>query len=191
MSIVLASSSPYRRQLLEKLQLSCEVCPPNIDENAYPGERPQDLARRLSEAKAMAVAMQRSGIIIASDQVASVDNHVLGKPGTTHNAIDQLTLCAGKTVTFYTGLCVYNTTSNQLQGDVITYEVTFRALSQSEIARYVELEQPLDCAGSFKSEGLGVSLFSSMYGEDPNALVGLPLIALCTMLRNEGINPLT
>lgn len=190
MSIILASSSPYRRQLLEKLQLSCEICPPHIDESAYPNERPQDMARRLSEAKAMAVAMQRSGIIIASDQVASVDNHVLGKPGTAQKAIEQLTLCADKTVTFYTGLCVYNTNSNHLQCDVIPFEVTFRPLSHGEIARYIELEQPLDCAGSFKSEGLGISLFESMRGDDPNALVGLPLIALCTMLRNEGINPL-
>lgn len=138
----------------------------------------------------MAVAMQRSGVIIASDQVASVDNHVLGKPGTAQKAIEQLTLCAGKTVTFYTGLCVYNTNSNHLQCDVILFEVTFRPLSHGEIARYIELEQPLDCAGSFKSEGLGISLFESMRGDDPNALVGLPLIALCTMLRNEGINPL-
>lgn len=190
MTLILASSSPYRQQLLKKLYLSAEIMPPNIDERAYPNEHPEALARRLSEAKAMAVAQRVNGIIIASDQVASVDGHILGKPGNARRAIEQLSLCAGKDVTFFTGLCVYNTRSNHLQVDVVPFSVKFRALTHREIERYVEREQPFDCAGSFKSEGLGICLFESLTGDDPNALIGLPLIRLCAMLRQEGINPL-
>lgn len=190
MTLILASSSPYRQQLLKKLYLSAEIVPPNIDERAYPNEHPEALARRLSEAKAMAVAQRVNGIIIASDQVASVDGHILGKPGNARRAIEQLSLCAGKDVTFFTGLCVYNTRSNHLQVDVVPFSVKFRPLTHREIERYVEREQPFDCAGSFKSEGLGICLFESLTGDDPNALIGLPLIRLCAMLRQEGINPL-
>lgn len=190
MTLILASSSPYRQQLLKKLYLSAEIVPPNIDERAYPNEHPEALARRLSEAKAMAVAQRVNGIIIASDQVASVDGHILGKPGNARRAIEQLSLCVGKDVTFFTGLCVYNTRSNHLQVDVVPFTVKFRALTHREIERYVEREQPFDCAGSFKSEGLGICLFESLTGDDPNALIGLPLIRLCAMLRQEGINPL-
>lgn len=190
MTLILASSSPYRQQLLKKLYLSAEIMPPNIDERAYPNEHPEALARRLSEAKATAVAQRANGIIIASDQVASVDGHILGKPGNARRAIEQLSLCAGKDVTFFTGLCVYNTRSNHLQVDVVPFSVKFRALTHREIERYVEREQPFDCAGSFKSEGLGICLFESLTGDDPNALIGLPLIRLCAMLRQEGINPL-
>ncbi|HSG60544.1 MAG TPA: nucleoside triphosphate pyrophosphatase [Pseudomonadales bacterium] len=190
MTLILASSSPYRQQLLKKLYLSAEIVPPNIDERAYPNEHPEALARRLSKAKATAVAQRVNGIIIASDQVASVDGHILGKPGNARRAIEQLSLCAGKDVTFFTGLCVYNTRSNHLQVDVVPFSVKFRALTHREIERYVEREQPFDCAGSFKSEGLGICLFESLTGDDPNALIGLPLIRLCAMLRQEGINPL-
>lgn len=190
MTLILASSSPYRQQLLKKLYLSAEIMPPNIDERAYPNEHPEALARRLSEAKATAVAQRANGIIIASDQVASVEGHILGKPGNARRAIEQLSLCAGKDVTFFTGLCVYNTRSNHLQVDVVPFSVKFRALTHREIERYVEREQPFDCAGSFKSEGLGICLFESLTGDDPNALIGLPLIRLCAMLRQEGINPL-
>lgn len=190
MTLILASSSPYRKQLLEKLHLKAEIIAPVIDESAYPNEAPKSLASRLSEAKALAVARRASGVIIASDQVASVNNTILGKPGSAARAIEQLRLCAGKQVTFFTGLCVYNTQTHHLQLDVIPFSVTFRSLTLNEIERYVAIEQPLDCAGSFKSEGLGIALFESMSGDDPNALIGLPLIRLCQMLRTEGINPL-
>ena len=190
MSLILASSSPYRQQLIQKLNLTAEIVPPDINETIYANESAQQAAGRLSHEKAMAVALKTSGVIIASDQTAEVGRHILGKPGNVENAIKQLTMCSGQAVTFYTGLCVYNTTTNSLQQDVVPFTVVFRQLSHKEITRYVELEQPFDCAGSFKSEGLGVALFESMSGSDPNALIGLPLIALCNMLRNEGINPL-
>jgi len=189
-SLILASSSPYRQQLIQKLNLTAEIVPPDINETIYANESAQQAAGRLSHEKAMAVALKTSGVIIASDQTAEVGRHILGKPGNVENAIKQLTMCSGQAVTFYTGLCVYNTTTNSLQQDVVPFTVVFRQLSHKEITRYVELEQPFDCAGSFKSEGLGVALFESMSGSDPNALIGLPLIALCNMLRNEGINPL-
>ena len=190
MSLILASSSPYRQQLIQKLNLTAEIVPPDINETIYANESAQQAAGRLSHEKAMAVALKTSGVIIASDQTAEVGRHILGKPGNVENAIKQLTMCSGQAVTFYTGLCVYNTTTNSLQQDVVPFTVVFRQLSHKEITRYVELEQPFDCAGSFKSEGLGVALFESMSGSDPNALIGLPLIALCNMLRNVGINPL-
>lgn len=190
MSLILASSSPYRRQLLEKINLVVDVIAPNIDERVRPGESPSDLARRLSESKALAVAKQANGIIIASDQVACVNDVLLGKPGTASKAIEQLTLCSGQTVTFYTGLCLYNTETQTMQVTVVPFHVTFRTLSEQEIRNYIALESPLDCAGSFKSEGLGITLFECMQGNDPNALIGLPLIELCRMLRQEGINPL-
>jgi len=189
-SLILASSSPYRQQLIQKLNLTAEIVPPDINETIYANESAQQAAGRLSHEKAMAVALKTSGVIIASDQTAEVGRHILGKPGNVENAIKQLTMCSGQAVTFYTGLCVYNTTTNSLQQDVVPFTVVFRQLSHKEITRYVELEQPFDCAGSFKSEGLGVALFESMSGSDPNALIGLPLIALCNMLRNVGINPL-
>ena len=190
MSLILASSSPYRQQLIQKLNLTATIVPPAINETIYANESAQQAAGRLSHEKAMAVALKTSGVIIASDQTAEVGRHILGKPGNVENAIKQLTMCSGQAVTFYTGLCVYNTATNSLQQDVVPFTVVFRQLSHKEITRYVELEQPFDCAGSFKSEGLGVALFESMSGSDPNALIGLPLIALCNMLRNEGINPL-
>lgn len=190
MRLILASSSPYRKQLLEKLHLKADIIAPDIDERGYPNESPKTLACRLSEAKALAVSRRASGVIIASDQVASVNNTILGKPGTAEKAIEQLTLCAGNQVTFFTGLCVYNTQTLHLQVDVVPFSVKFRRLTHKEIERYVTIEEPFDCAGSFKSEGLGIALFESMSGDDPNALVGLPLIKLCDMLRAEGINPL-
>jgi septum formation protein len=189
-SLILASSSPYRQQLIQKLNLTATIVPPVINETIYANESAQQAAGRLSHEKAMAVALKTSGVIIASDQTAEVGRHILGKPGNVENAIKQLTMCSGQAVTFYTGLCVYSTTTNSLQQDVVPFTVVFRQLSHKEITRYVELEQPFDCAGSFKSEGLGVALFESMSGSDPNALIGLPLIALCNMLRNVGINPL-
>lgn len=190
MPLILASSSPYRRQLLEKINLKVETIAPNIDESARHGEKPSDLALRLSKSKALAVANQANGLIIASDQVACVNDVLLGKPGTATQAIAQLSLCSGQTVTFYTGLCLYNTETQKMQSTVTPFYVTFRALTAHEITNYVALESPLDCAGSFKSEGLGITLFERMQGDDPNTLIGLPLIELCRMLRHEGINPL-
>lgn len=190
MPLILASSSPYRRQLLEKINLKVETIAPNIDESARHGEKPSDLALRLSKSKALAVANQANGLIIASDQVACVNNILLGKPGTASNAIKQLSLSSGHTVTFHTGLCLYNTETQTMQATVVPFHVTFRTLTEHEIENYVAIESPLDCAGSFKSEGLGITLFERMQGDDPNTLIGLPLIELCRMLRHEGINPL-
>lgn len=188
MQIVLASTSPYRKELLQRLGLPFETAAPDLDETRLADEPPQALVARLAEEKAKAVARNYSdSLIIGSDQVAVLDNEVLGKPGNHDKAVLQLSKASGKAVTFYTGLCLYNTTSNHLQVDVVPFNVFFRKLSQNQIENYLNAEQPYDCAGSFKSEGLGVALFERMEGEDPSALIGLPLIRLCRMLEQEGI----
>ena len=190
-NILLASSSSYRQGLLRKLGLHFETAAPNIDEDQYPNEPIKTLVQRLALTKAQALAETfPQHLIIGSDQLASLDGQPLGKPGNFARAFDQLRQCQGKTVTFYTGLCLLNPEQNRHQLSLETYSVTFRPLTDRQITRYLELEQPYDCAGSFKSEGLGISLFSAMQGEDPNTLVGLPLIALIRMLNNEGIDPL-
>ena len=191
-TLILASSSPYRKLLLDKLRLSFSCQAPNIDETPAANETPAQLVYRLATQKARAIAQTTlsDAIIIASDQVAVLDGTAIGKPHNTHNAIQQLSLFIGKKVTFLTSLCVFN---NQLQtyDTLITeFHVYLRDLAAEEIARYIELEQPFDCAGSFKCEGLGISLFEKMEGDDPNSLIGLPLIQLCTLLRKNGINPL-
>lgn len=192
--LVLGSGSKYRRAIMDKLHLIYNVVKPDIDESAVNEEQPEQLVGRLAEEKAQAVAKKLNGepaIIIGSDQVAVCDGNILGKPGTTQKAIEQLQSFVGKTVTFYTGLAVLNSKTSQCEVRIEPFFVTFRGnLTDREIVRYVELEQPLDCAGSFKSEGLGVSLFSQMKGNDPNTLIGLPTIALLDMLRSQGINPL-
>ncbi|WP_287817563.1 Maf family protein, partial [Idiomarina sp.] len=154
---------------------------------------PQQLVGRLAEAKARAVEKlmaHKQAVIIGSDQVAVCDGQILGKPGNAENAVKQLLGFVGKTVTFYTGLAVLNTATEQCEVRVEPFNVEFRHLSENEIERYVELEKPFDCAGSFKSEGLGISLFNSLKGNDPNTLIGLPAIALLDMLRTHKINPL-
>lgn len=189
--LLLASTSPYRKMLLEKLQLPFDCAAPQVDETPLPGESAEALVLRLATAKAQALALAYpEHLIIGSDQVCVIDGSITGKPHTEVNARAQLRQASGQAVTFYTGLALYNGRSKQLQALCEPFHVHFRALSEAEIAAYVRLEQPLNCAGSFKSEGLGIALFDRLEGRDPNALIGLPLIALLEMLRAEGINPL-
>lgn len=190
--LILASSSPYRRELLQKLTLSFECYSPDIDESANEGETPEHLVERLALEKALAVAKNHpEALIIASDQVAVLEDEVMIKPHTHDNAVKQLSRSSGKTVKFLTSLCLLNSQTGEHQAEVVTYSVKFLTLSQSQIENYLHKEQPYQCAGSFKSEGLGVTLFQSFDGEDPNSLIGLPLITLTRMLRNEGVEPLS
>jgi septum formation protein len=193
MKLVLASTSRYRKSLLERLDLPFDTIAPEVDESAFPGESPEALVSRLAQAKANAVAAQlEDALVIGSDQLAAVDGEVLGKPGTEEKACAQLALLSGKEVTFLTGLCVVRAPSNDGDAEAAQFElvktpVHFRRLSSAQISDYVAREQPLDCAGAFKSEGLGIALFERLGGDDPNALIGLPLIALCGMLERAGL----
>ena len=187
-TLVLASTSPFRKQLLQRLGLVFETLSPEVDETALQGESAEALVKRLSEAKARAGARQYpDALIIGSDQVAVCAGDVLGKPGNHENARRQLVRLAGHRVSFLTGLCLYDAASGRLELDLVPYHVTFRDLTDQQIERYLGAEQPYNCAGSFKSEGLGISLFESMQGEDPNALIGLPLIRLVSWLNQAGI----
>jgi len=186
--LVLASTSPFRKALLEKLQLPFETAAPEVDESIQPGESPEQLVARLAEAKAKAVANKFSrALIIGSDQVAIVEGKIVGKPGTHAKAMAQLKRASGKRVVFLTGLCVYNTQSQRSQVEVVPFSVVFRQLTDSQIEHYLQREQPYNCAGSFKSEGLGIALFERLEGDDPNTLIGLPLIRLIRMLENEAL----
>jgi MAF protein len=186
--LVLGSSSPFRRELLGRLGLAFECHSPDIDESARPDETPRELVARLSEAKARAVAgTWPQALIIGSDQVAVVDDVILGKPGSHERAQEQLARLSGRKVTFLTGLCLYNSEADRAQLDVVSYVVEFRDLTPEQIEHYLQREQPYNCAGSFRSEALGVTLFRRMQGDDPNALVGLPLIRLVDMLAEEGV----
>ncbi|CAG9001365.1 MAG: 7-methyl-GTP pyrophosphatase [Candidatus Celerinatantimonas neptuna] len=190
--IILASSSPYRRQLLSKLGIRFNYDSPNIDETPYPDESAEHLVTRLSIAKAKALAAKYTDhIIIGSDQVCTVNEVIMGKPGNHFTACHQLQMLSGQRVKFLTGLAVLNTSNHKLQHCVEPFEVVFRVLSPQLIERYVKADQPFDCAGSFKSEGKGIVLFKSMRGEDPNSLIGLPLIRLTRFLDMEGIKLLT
>lgn len=187
--LVLASSSRYRRQLLDKLQLPYVACSPNTDETPHPHETAEPLVRRLASQKALALSAQfPANLIIGSDQVATLENRILGKPGGHPKAVEQLQLMQGKTVKFITGLALLNSLSGKLQCIIDTYSVTFRPLTIEEIDNYLKREQPYDCAGSFKSEGLGIGLFASMSGSDPNSLIGLPLIQLINLLQQENVH---
>ncbi|WP_312982648.1 nucleoside triphosphate pyrophosphatase [Atlantibacter sp.] len=189
--LVLASTSPFRQSLLEKLGLPFITAAPGCDETPLQGEEARHLVVRLAKEKAQSlVGRFPNHLIIGSDQVCVLDGNITGKPLSEENARWQLTQASGHVVTFYTGLALYNSANGQLQTECEPFDVHFRHLSAEEIAGYVEKEQPLYCAGSFKSEGLGITLFDRLNGRDPNTLVGLPLIALGQMLRNEGINPL-
>lgn len=195
MQLVLASSSPYRRALLEQLRLPFVCASPHVDESPQPGEAVPVLVARLALAKARALAGRFPGaLIIGSDQACALDGRILGKPGNADAARAQLNACSGRRVTFHTGLVLYDTrgdaAQHAFQHSVDTYTVQFRDLAPAEIAYYVELEQPFDCAGSFKVEGLGITLFSAFEGKDFNSLIGLPLLSLCAMLRAAGLNPL-
>ncbi|WP_318385335.1 nucleoside triphosphate pyrophosphatase [Enterobacter sp.] len=189
--LVLASTSPYRRALLEKLGVTFECAASGVDETALPGETPRHLVLRLAQAKAQALAERYpQHLIIGSDQVCVLDGEITGKPLTEENAVKQLMKARGNIVTFYTGLALYNSATGHLQTECEPFDVHFRHLSEQEITDYLRKERPLNCAGSFKSEGLGITLFERLEGRDPNTLVGLPLIALCQMLRREDCNPL-
>lgn len=185
--LILASTSPYRRTLLERLALPFEAISPTTDETRHPGEPPADLVRRLAEAKARDVGSRHAGLIIGSDQVACCGDDILGKPGDHERAAAQLKRLSGREVVFLTGLCLLNTKTGLAQVDVVPFTVTFRKLGNAQIENYLLKDRPYNCAGSFKSEGLGITLFSSMQGDDPSALIGLPLIRLTDMLAREGV----
>lgn len=186
--LILASGSSYRRELLQRLQLPFVCRSPDIDESPLPDETPEALVQRLSVAKAGALCGQfLQHLIIGSDQVAVLDGRIIGKPGNRQAAIAQLQAASGRNLTFYTGLCLLDSTTRQLQVDCVPFTVHLRTLSDAQIERYVDREQPFDCAGSFKSEGLGISLFRATEGSDATSLIGLPLIRLCDMLNQAGI----
>ena len=186
--LVLASTSPFRRELLGRLGLPFDTASPDTDETALPGETPEATALRLSEWKARAVADRfPDALIIGSDQVAVLDGKIYGKPGTHERAVEQLRTMRGRAVNFFTGLCLYNTATGTVRTVGIPTLVSFRKLTDSEIENYLRREQPYNCAGSAKSEGLGIAIIEKLQGDDPNALIGLPLIALCTLLREEGV----
>ena len=186
--LILASTSPYRRELLGRLQVPFETTDPAADETALAGESPVATAERLAVAKARAVADRfPDSLIIGSDQVAYMGNERFGKPGSRDNARHQLLRMRGEVLIFHTGLCLLNTASGRIQTRGVATEVKFRALTETDVDRYLDREDALNCAGSARSEGLGISLLEYLRGDDPNALVGLPLIALCDMLRAEGV----
>lgn len=188
--LVLASTSPYRKELLARLRLPFETVAPNVDEAALAGESPPATAIRLSETKARAVTpLFPESLIIGSDQVAHIGNQTYGKPMNHANAVRQLREMSGRTITFTTGLCLLDSSSGKADCRQVDTAVCFRELSEAQIENYLRLEQPYNCAGSAKSEGLGISLIARMEGSDPNALIGLPLIALCDLLSLHGISP--
>lgn len=192
MKIILASSSPYRKQLLQRVISEFDCASPEIQEHSLENETPHALAERLAIEKAKALqAHYPNALIIGSDQVAWLDNKQLHKPGNRENNIHQLEQCSGKSVFFYTGLCLLNSQSNQYQSCVEQYETRFRTLNHHQISNYVDREKAYDCAGGFKMEGLGISLFERIRGDDPNVLIGLPLIKLIDMLNSEGFDVLT
>lgn len=189
--LVLASTSTYRAGLLARLGLPFVSVAPQVDESPRPGEPPQVLVLRLAEAKARAVAQDfPDALIIGSDQVACIEERILGKPGDRQRAIAQLEQASGRCVVFQTGLCLLNADTGRAQTLVEPFRVHFRPLSRARIEAYLDREQPYNCAGSFKSEGLGIALFERLEGDDPSALVGLPLIRLVTLLATEGLDPL-
>lgn len=191
MKLILASTSPYRRTLLERLQLPFETIAPNVDEAPLPDETPQQLVERLAIAKAQAVALTvKSALVIGSDQVAVHSGEIVGKPRDHDHAVEQLRAASGNTITLYTGLALVNSETNALQSVVVPYRVVFRALTEAQIETYLRKEQPYDCAGSVKSEGLGITLLQRFEGDDPNTLIGLPLMRLVDMLQQEGMSPL-
>lgn len=190
-TIVLGSTSPFRKALLQKLNIPFECAKPNIDETAHKGESPIELVERLAIEKAQAISNFPNALIIGSDQVALCDDEILGKPNNFDNAVKQLTKFSGKAVTFYTGLCVLDSSTNKVHSLVEPFIVHFNELSQTEIENYIKAEEPYNCAGSFKSEGLGICLFKKLEGEDPNTLIGLPLIKLVSLFKQHGFDVLS
>ncbi|MDP8567079.1 Maf family nucleotide pyrophosphatase [Methylophilus aquaticus] len=190
--LILASSSRYRREVLQKLHLPFESLSPEIDETPLQGESPEQTALRLAEAKARKVAEHHPGaLIIGCDQVATVDGQQIGKPGNHTNAVRQLSMLSGREVIFHSALCLYNSGNQHMQSTLVPYHVKFKTLTPDQIEHYLQLEQPYDCVGSAKSEGMGIALLDYMRGDDPNALIGLPLIALVNMLQNAGVDVLS
>ncbi len=189
MRLILASSSPYRQDLLKRLGLPFSTTPPQVDESPLPGEPPAELAMRLARAKAAAVAVQHPGaLVIGSDQVATFDGEPIGKPGNHDAATAQLRQLSGRSVEFHSALCVTDG-HREIADDVVTV-CRFRNLNTDEIEHYLSRERPYDTAGSAKAEGLGIALMEAMHSDDPTAIIGLPLIALSRMLRDFGLNPL-
>jgi MAF protein len=184
--LILASTSPFRKELLEKLNLVFDTAKPDVNETAHPKETAVQLVERLAIAKTQAIAPNfADALIIGSDQVCVNQGKILGKPGNVANAFQQLKAASGQRITFYTGLALLNTRTGTVQSLVEPYVVQFRVLSDQMINHYLEKEQPFNCAGSFKSEGYGIALFESLEGKDPNSLIGLPLISLINMLEKE------
>jgi MAF protein len=191
--LILGSSSSYRRMLLERLRIPFVWASPNIDETPLPNENVQTMTARLAAAKAQAlVATYPQALIIGSDQACVLDGEakIIGKPGNFDKARQQLLACSGRSVSFHTSLVLLNSQTAVFQSSHDVFTVRFRQLADAEICRYLELEQPYDCAGSFKAEGLGIALFEGMTGNDFHSLIGLPLISLCNMLRQNGLDPL-
>jgi septum formation protein len=189
--LILASTSPYRRELLQRLRLPFEMRAPEVDESARPGERPPELAQRLGLAKARAVAAEHpQAVVIGSDQVAELDGEPIGKPGDHARAVAQLRRMRGREVNFHTSVAVVCAATGFAQARLATVRVAFRALTDAEIEHYLRTEQPYDCAGAAKCETLGIALLRSLQSDDPTALVGLPLIRTCELLREAGIDPL-
>jgi len=185
--LILASTSPFRKELLTRLGVSFETASPDVDETRRNNESATALVRRLSEAKARAIGDSQPGLVIGSDQVATLGDTVLGKPGSHERAVEQLRQLSGHAVIFQTGLCLLDSENDTQQLDVVPFTVHFRILDEAQIERYLRHDQPYNCAGSFKSEGLGITLFERMEGDDPSALIGLPLIRLTAMLEKAGV----
>ena len=191
-TLILASSSRYRREVLEKLHLPFACVSPDIDETPFASESPERTSLRLAESKARKVAENHpNALIIGCDQVATVDGLQIGKPGNHENAVRQLTMLSGKEVVFHSAICLYDSASQHMQSTIVPYYVKFKVLTPPQIETYLRLEQPYDCAGSAKSEGMGIALLDYMRGDDPNALIGLPIIALVNMLQQSGIDVLS
>ncbi len=186
--LLLASTSPFRKELLSRLHLPFETFAPLVDESPLPQESPTQLVTRLAQLKVRAAQKSfPNALIIGSDQVAVIDDTILGKPGSHPQAVQQLQMASGKPIDFLTGLCLLNTETRHIQIDMVRFTVVFRRLTLSQIEKYLQMEKPYNCAGSFKSEGLGIVLLDKMVGEDPTALIGLPLIRLVRMLEAEGV----
>jgi MAF protein len=191
MKLVLASTSPFRKELLQRLGVDFSCASPDVDETPVEGESIEEMVIRLSELKASAIAQEyestpEGALIIGSDQSAVLNGKPLTKPGNFENAVKQLTAASGQRIVFQTGLCLLNTLTGHKQSICESYTVVFKELSQQMIENYLKKEEPYNCAGSFKSEGLGIALFEKFEGEDPNSLIGLPLIKLIAMLKQEG-----
>ncbi len=185
-TLVLASTSPFRKEILSRLHIAFETFAPLVDESPLENEFPSQLVTRLSILKANSAKSEYpQALIIGSDQVAVIDNTILGKPGNHEQAVKQLNLVSGKQVDFLTGLSVINTETHQIQTDMVNFSVKFRQLTSTQIENYLKLDQPYNCAGSFKSEGLGIALLDRMIGSDPTSIIGLPLIRLVRMLEAE------